>query len=282
MSVTVITGAGGGGGMGLACVEAFSETSLLLVDISEEALASALAITPNAETAVADLGASNAIAALARRIDDLGGLRSLIHLAGISPSMGDPDRVLQVDLVGTATLIDALLPTARPGTVAVCAASIAAHLVAVSEQVDSVLDQPLVPDLRGRLEDALGTPLDAGLAYSLAKRGVIRLCERAAASWGTRGARIISVSPGLIDTPMGRLELRDNPAKLRLVGRTPAGPPEDDGSPDLPGRRQDISEAIAFLVGPQARFITGCDLRVDGGLVGALRFAALAERGSKQ
>ena len=69
---------------------------------------------------------------------------------------------------------------------------------------------------------------------------------------------------------MGQLELKDNPGKRGLVGRTPIDAPEDDGSVALPGRPADIADAIEFLAGPRARFISGCDVRVDGGLVAAL------------
>jgi NAD(P)-dependent dehydrogenase (short-subunit alcohol dehydrogenase family) len=69
---------------------------------------------------------------------------------------------------------------------------------------------------------------------------------------------------------MGRLELKDNPGKRGLIGRTPLGQPEDGGSAELPGRSADVADAIEFLAGPGARFVSGCDLRVDGGLVAAL------------
>ena len=87
---------------------------------------------------------------------------------------------------------------------------------------------------------------------------------------GNRGARILSLSPGLIDTPMGQLELRDNPGKRGLVGRTPIEAPDDGGSAELPGRPADIADVMEFLAGPGARFVSGCDLRVDGGLVAEL------------
>jgi NAD(P)-dependent dehydrogenase (short-subunit alcohol dehydrogenase family) len=137
--------------------------------------------------------------------------------------------------------------------------------------VDPVLDEPVAPGLRRRLEDALGSPLTTGTAYSLAKRGVIRLCERAATVWGAKGGRVVSLSPGLIDTPMGRLELRDNEGKRGLIGITPVIAPADGGSSELPGRNSDIADVVEFLVSPRARFLNGCDVRVDGGLVAALR-----------
>ena len=269
MAVTVVTGAGGG--MGLACVEVLRSTPLFLVDIDPNALEAASALAPDALTSTADLGSPSDLAALAQSVERLGGLRHLVHLAGVSPTMDDVDRILQVDLVGTAILVDSLAATARPGSVAVCAASIAGHLMAFPPEVDRELDQPLASDLRDRLEDALGSPLSTGLAYSLAKRGVIRLCERVAPVWGALGGRVVSLSPGLIDTPMGRLELRDNEGKRALIGLTPVTAPADRGSTELPGRNSDIANVVEFVVSPRARFLSGCDVRVDGGLVAALR-----------
>jgi NAD(P)-dependent dehydrogenase (short-subunit alcohol dehydrogenase family) len=268
MSVTVITGAGGG--MGRACVERFRGDPLLLVDIDDRALQAAQALAPEARCARADLGSQASIDALVRQVETMGGLDRLVHLAGVSPMMDDAARILQVDLVGTAVLLHGLVGTAEAGSAAICVASIAAHLVPVSPETQAVLDDPTAPDLAARLERALGAELGQGTAYALAKHGVIRLCQRSVAAWGARGARVLSVSPGLIDTPMGQLELQDNPGKQGLIGRTPTHAPRDDGSSDLPGRTADIADAIEFLAGPRARFISGCDVRVDGGLVAAL------------
>jgi NAD(P)-dependent dehydrogenase (short-subunit alcohol dehydrogenase family) len=272
--VTVITGAGGG--MGRACVEVLRAHPLLLVDIDPRALEAVHAVAPEAMTATADLGSSSDLAALAQTVDELGGLQHLVHLAGVSPTMDDVDRILQVDLVGTAILVDSLEAVVQPGSVAVCAASIAGHLMVFPPEVDLELDRPRKPGLRDRLEGAFGSTLTTGIAYSMAKRGVIRLCERAASAWGDRGGRVVSLSPGLIDTPMGRLELRDNEGKRGLIGLTPVVAPTDEGSPELPGRNSDIANVVEFLVSPRARFLSGCDVRVDGGLVAALRSSTAA------
>ena len=256
--------------MGRACVERFRDDRLLLADIDERALEDARSLAPESECAVVDLGSRASVDALVRRTEELGGLNRLVHLAGVSPTMDSAARILEVDLAGTAVLLDGLLPVVEGGSVAICIASIAAHLLPVSPELQAVLDDPISSDLTSRVERALGCQLGPGTAYALAKHGVVRLCQRSAAAWGARGARILSVSPGLIDTAMGQLELKDNPGKRGLVGRTPIPAPEDGGSVELPGRPSDIADAIAFLAGPRARFISGCDVRVDGGLVAAL------------
>jgi NAD(P)-dependent dehydrogenase (short-subunit alcohol dehydrogenase family) len=257
--------------MGLACVERFRENQLLLVDIDDRALQRVRTLAPEATLALADLGSQASIDGLVRQIEGLGGFDVLLHLAGVSPTMEDAESILQVDLVGTAALLEGLEGSARVGSVVICVASIAAHLIPVSPGVAAVLDEPLAPDITSKLELALGSRLEPGTAYALAKHGVVRLCEKTASRWGARGARILSLSPGLIDTPMGQLELRDNPGKRGLVGRTPIDGPDDGGSTELPGRPSDIADVIEFLAGPRARFVSGCDLRVDGGLVAALK-----------
>jgi NAD(P)-dependent dehydrogenase (short-subunit alcohol dehydrogenase family) len=108
----------------------------------------------------------------------------------------------------------------------------------------------------------------------LAKRGVIRLCERAAIGWGARGGRVLSLSPGLIDTDMGRLELVNHPIKEHMARVTPIRSARSTGETVLPGSRADIADAVAFLCSERASFISGCDIRVDGGLVAAMNQSA--------
>jgi NAD(P)-dependent dehydrogenase (short-subunit alcohol dehydrogenase family) len=169
VSVTVITGAGGG--MGLACVERFREDRLLLVDIDSRALEKVRTLAPAAELMVGDLGSQASIDELVRQAEARGGFDRLLHVAGVSPMMDDAERILRVDLVGTAALLEGLRGSARGGSVVICIASIAAHLIPVSPEMEAVLDEPLAPELSARLKRVLGSPLEPGTAYALAKRG---------------------------------------------------------------------------------------------------------------
>jgi NAD(P)-dependent dehydrogenase (short-subunit alcohol dehydrogenase family) len=178
--------------------------------------------------------------------------------------------VIDVDLVGTARLMDGLLPLVGSGSVAVCIASIAAQLAPIDAELEAVLNEPLSSDFSERLIAVSGGEPDSGIAYAWAKRGVVGICERLAAAWGARGARIVSLSPGLIDTSMGRLELTESPAMEIFLERTPLVR-ESAAGQTLPGRAEDIASVVAFLCSDAASFVSGCDIRVDGGLVGALR-----------
>ena len=98
------------------------------------------------------------------------------------------------------------------------------------------------------------------LAYQLSKFGLIRMCRRYAKSWGQRGARIVSVSPGLINSPQGAGGYDAHPQKYGMVESTPLR---------REGTMIEIADAVEFLVSDRASFVSGIDLLVDGGLLAA-------------
>jgi len=267
-AVTVVTGAARG--MGLACAERLhGDGPLVLVDLDEgigdvaAALAGRSAATGSVEGLRADVASGDDVGRLADRVGTLGPLGALVHAAGVSPTMGDWRRMFEVDLVGTALVVDALRSLAQSGSAAVCFASIAAHLSGPAPPgLEAALADPLHPDFFDRLAAvAAEHPMDQ-TAYSWAKLGVIRLVGREAAAWGARGARIASVSPGIIDTPMGRQEFDAQEFMAVMLDHTPLG---------REGRPEEVAAAVAFLVSDAASFVSGCDLVVDGGVVPTLQ-----------
>jgi NAD(P)-dependent dehydrogenase (short-subunit alcohol dehydrogenase family) len=182
----------------------------------------------------------------------------LVLTAGLSPTMADGPRIMEVDLVGPARMLKAFETHVASGSVAVLLASMAGHLVPADENIDRVLAEPLSDTL---FEDLQGVGMDLaepGLAYSVAKRGLIRLVRRSAAAWGARGARLLSLSPGIVDTPMGRQEMKAQPVMADFIAGSPLGRMID---PD------EIAAVVEFLASPQASAITGTDILVDGGAV---------------
>jgi NAD(P)-dependent dehydrogenase (short-subunit alcohol dehydrogenase family) len=274
MTVGIVTGAAQG--MGQACAARVVDMvdSLLLVDTNEQRLAAAAADLASVggakiETVPLDVTDSDGVTRLATRASELGVLRAVAHAAGVSPTMADWRRVLEVDLIGTALLVEALSPLAVADTALVCFGSIAPFLVPndVDHSIDAVLDDPLDIGFFDRISEVLGNAVeDPGMAYVWAKRGVHRLVRREAVRFGRVGARICSVSPGIIDTPMGRQEAAARPTNDFLVQRTPLG---------REGRPEEVAAAVAFLLSGEASFVNGIDILVDGGVHAALNSEAI-------
>jgi NAD(P)-dependent dehydrogenase (short-subunit alcohol dehydrogenase family) len=249
MTVTVITGASSG--MGQACVERLRGTAdtLVAVDVHKPEIEGVIGVT-------CDISDPAAVASLAEQVKGLGTLRSLVHAAGISPTMGDARRILEINLLGTVLLLDAFEPLVEPGSAAVCFSSSAAYQVELGG-IDPA-DQAFISDPRveGFLEAAADRFSDPGMAYSWSKRGVIAACAKGSVSWGKRGGRTNSLAPGLIDTPMGRQEMAEQPIMKTMLEMTPLG---------RLGSSEDIAGVVAFLLSDDASFISGIDLLVDGG-----------------
>jgi NAD(P)-dependent dehydrogenase (short-subunit alcohol dehydrogenase family) len=264
---TVGIATGAGRGMGLACAQRLTSVvdTVLLVDLDGQAATRAARALPNAEPFTLDVTDAAGLARLAERAAELGTLRAVAHAAGISPTMADWRRILTVDLIGTALLAEALRPLAVAGTAMVCFGSMAPLLDPnpPDPAVLEVLDDPLAADFLDRVRNVVGPSVqDGGAAYSLAKRGVHRFVCREAVRLGQVGARVCSVSPGIIDTPQGRQEAEHHPSMAALVRRTPLG---------RRGRAEEVAAVVGFALSDEASFLNGADLLVDGGVVAACR-----------
>jgi NAD(P)-dependent dehydrogenase (short-subunit alcohol dehydrogenase family) len=223
-----------------------------------------------------DVTSRRSVAAVAEMADAAGRVTSVVHTAGLSPQQASAEAVLAVDLLGVALMIDEFGRVIEPGGAAVVIASMAGHMQpALDPAVVRQLASVPAEDLLGL--EACSTITSSQMAYPFAKRANQIRVAAAAASWGERGARINSISPGVISTAMGRLELSSESGTLMRAM-------VDNSGLRRLGTPEDIAAATEFLLGPSSSFITGTDLLVDGGVIGAIQSGtidlakALAER----
>lgn len=259
--VAVVTGAASG--MGEAAARLLGEAGwspLLLCDLNAERLAeTAQRLGGATEILAGDISdpayGDTLTAALAGRP-----IGALIHCAGLSPTMADAPRVLDVNLAATMRLVDAVRPHMAEGACAVLFASSAAHMqgTALDERINAVRTPEAVASL-------IDLSPNSGMAYTVSKRGVKLLVERESPSFGARGARIASISPGIIDTPMGRQEMEKQPIMKVLVDKSPLA---------REARPEEVAAVAVFLCTPTASFITGTDILVDGGSIATMVGAA--------
>jgi NAD(P)-dependent dehydrogenase (short-subunit alcohol dehydrogenase family) len=265
--VAVVTGIGG---MGLAVARRIGPGyQLVLADVNASALEAAAenlrAEGQQVVEQVTDVGDAASVAVLAATAQRFGRVEVVVHTAGLSPVQASAEAILRVDLLGAALVLDAFGDVVAPGGAGVFIASMAGTMLPEDLDLERRLATTPTASLLDLPDLSPATVDNAGFAYGLAKRANQVRVRAASVWWGRRGARVNSISPGVISTPMGRAEL-DGPSGEFMQSMVDNSGTARLGSPD------DIAAAVAFLVSSQASFITGTDLLVDGGAVAALHF----------
>ncbi|PBC56398.1 SDR family oxidoreductase [Rhodococcus sp. ACPA1] len=259
----------GGGGMGMSTARRLGQSHrIVLASLSadknpiREAVLREDGIDVTATQC--DITDPESVTELGKFVAEQGRLRTLAHVAALSPSVGDWHTLLTVNLIGATHIERMCLELATQSTAAIFVSSLAAHRSdPPTDEIVSVLDDPLAPDFFDRLE-ALVPEKQPVQAYRLSKFAINRMCRRRATAWGAKRARIVSMSPGLIATPMGAREFSGQSGKLKLdlLRNTPL---------EREGTMVETADAIEFLASDRASFITGTDLLVDGGTLSAVR-----------
>ena len=264
----------GVGGMGEAIARRQgSGRKLVLADFNNQTLESLTSSLESDGYDVAthhvDVSSPESVGALAQTAASAGSVSQVIHTAGLSPTQADVEQVLSVDLYGTALVLEAFGQHIASDGAGVVIASMAGHMIGdlPAEQQSELATAPV--------DQLLGLPFldpakvaNSGYAYSLAKYANRLRVMAESLRWGKRGARLNSISPGIIATPMGQQELAGE------SGQFMRSMVDASGTARL-GTPFDIANATAFLLGPESSFITGTDLLVDGGVVAAARSGAL-------
>ncbi|MDU8497915.1 SDR family oxidoreductase [Pseudomonas syringae] len=270
--ITVVIGAGS---IGQAIARRVSAgRHVLLADLRQDNADAAAKVLRDAgfevTTAVVDVSSRQSVEALVNTAMALGAVTGVIHAAGVSPSQAPVAAILRVDLYGTALVLEVFGNVIAEGGSGIVIASQSGHrLPALSPEQNKALATTPVEDLLELpmlQETQISDPLHA---YQLSKRGNALRVMAEAVRWGKRGARVNTISPGIIFTPLARDELSGPRGEgyRRMIELSPAG---RGGTPD------EVGALAALLMGPEGTFITGSDFLMDGGVTASYWYGDLA------
>jgi NAD(P)-dependent dehydrogenase (short-subunit alcohol dehydrogenase family) len=273
-NVVVVIGAGS---IGQAIARRVSAgRHVVLADLREENAGAAAKTLSDAgfevSTARVDVSARGSVHALVETATGFGDVVGLIHAAGVSPSQASPETILHVDLYGTALVLEEFGSViARGGSGVVIASQSGHRLAPLSVEQNKALATTPVEELLQLPFLQLDQVKDSLHAYQLSKRGNSLRVMAEAVRWGKRGARINTISPGIIITPLANDELRGprGAGYRRMIDVSAAG---RAGTPD------EVGNVGALLMGPDGAFITGSDVLMDGGVTAAYWFGDLAAK----
>ena len=264
---SVITG--GAGGMGLATAKIVGrDHAIVLADVRQDRLDAAVKALDDLDVTVkavnCDVTDRKAVDGLLETASGLGTVTSVIHTAGVSPSMGSAEYVMRTNAIGTLNVNESFYASAGDGAAIVNVASMAAHLLPESMVPTKQFPQALT-DVAAFMTDMLaacsivGEEMQSGIAYAVSKSFVrwysVAQCER----FNGKGLRILSVSPGSIDTEMGQLEADAG-----------AGAMVADAAVPRWGKPEEMADLLAFCASDKAGYLTGTDILNDGGVIASM------------
>ena len=267
----------GAGSIGQAIVRRVAAGKhVLLADLRQENADAAAKVLFDAgfsvSTATVDVASRASVHALVDTATNLGEVYGVIHAAGVSPTQASPETILKVDLYGTALVLEEFGNVIANGGSGIVIASQSGHrLGSLSNEQNALLATTPV-------EELLSLPMlqseqikDSLHAYQISKRGNSLRVMAEAVRWGKRGARVNTISPGIIITPLANDELAGprGPGYRRMIEVCPAG---RAGTPD------EVGTVGALLMSAEGAFITGSDFLMDGGVTAAYWYGDLAPK----
>jgi NAD(P)-dependent dehydrogenase (short-subunit alcohol dehydrogenase family) len=249
---------------------------VLLADVRKENAEAAAAVLSNAgyevSTATVDVSSRPSVDALVEAATAIGEVTGVIHAAGVSPSQASPATILAVDLYGTALVLEEFGNVIAPGGSCVVIASMSGHrLPALTAEQDKALATTPADDLLALAMLQPDQLTDSLHAYQVSKRCNSLRVMAEAVKWGKRGARVNTISPGIVITPLAKDELTGPRGEgyRRMIELCPVG---RAGTPD------EVGTVGALLMGPDGAFITGSDFLMDGGVTASYWFGELAPK----
>ncbi len=272
--VIVVVGAGS---IGQAVARRVSAgRHILLADLRKENAESAAKNLSDAGFEVTgttvDVSSRASVQTLVEKAISIGEVFGVIHSAGVSPSQATPQVILKVDLYGTALVLEEFGNVIARGGSAVVIASQSGHrLPPLTVEQNKALATTPIDQLLSLPFTQLDQIRDSLHAYQLAKRGNSLRVMAEAVKWGKRGARVNTISPGIIITPLAHDELNGprGDGYRKMISVSPAG---RAGTPD------EVGNVAALLMSNDGAFITGSDFLIDGGVTSAYWYGDLAPK----
>ncbi len=272
--------------MGMGCARLIGRRNpLLIVDIDSDRLGRCVAELGRegyiAEAYTCDIADPDQVRGLETKLAGGPGVRVLAHVAAVGNAPGGWRQVMSVDLIGPHLVVRAVGPHMVAGGAAILVSSTGSYQCPRNPTIEALLNEPLRLGFFDALVDALGHEPDFLEAYFMAKQGVNRLASTLAIAWGQRQVRALSVSPGLINSTMGRtagamLPIYDGTEVRRLGSR------DEKAGIEVPLGRQgtllEVTSVIDFVASDAASFLNGIDIPIDGGSIALRRARGVIER----
>lgn len=264
--VCVITG--GGSGMGLAAAKIIGQKQKIVlvgrtVSKLEKAKAELEAAGIKIEIFGCDVSDRQSVEQMAEFASGLGTIKSVIHAAGLSPHMAKPETIFDVNAIGTVNVNEVFSGYMKEGGTMIDVSSMSAYMLP-EEQVPYQVYKMAVENVDAfrqammQMLQAVPEEVQTGMAYTVSKNFVIWYAKNSAVRYGKQGIRVVSVSPGTFDTPMGETE-GESAAQMA-----------QNGALGRIGKPEEIAELFAFLLSDGASYITGTDILCDGGTIAAM------------
>lgn len=230
----------------------------------EGALVELRALGIEAEAFPCDASNRESVQTLAAHAAQLGSVKAVVHAAGMSPHMGDAEKIFTVNAMSTIYIDEEFSKVMNDGGSIINVASMAGHMLPPEKTpVEAYKLALTAPEdfLQTMLAMLSTLPAESagGSAYTISKNFVIWYSVQAACQYGGKGIRVLSVSPGTFNTPMGEVEGEQaaSMAKMGALGRV--------------GEVDEIAALLAFVAGDMGSYLTATDILCDGGTIGMLR-----------
>lgn len=274
-SVCVITG--GGSGMGLEAAKLMPEDKIIIVSGRtqsklEKAVAELTALGFEAYGHTCDTSDRKSVAELASYAASLGEVKNVINAAGLSPAMADPEKLIRVNALGTLYVNQEFSKVMKTGSVILDISSNSAYVLPkflTSHRAYSLAEKDEDKFVRKLMKTSNLAKSDyekSGFAYALSKNFVVWYAAKCAFSYGERGIRVLSLSPGLIATNMGNLEAKEGSDMLQYGAERRMGKPEE------------LGYAIATAADERNGYLAGVDILCDGGCTNGKQFRKKQKR----